>query len=212
VSFSLFGIEVDDGNIEVLEGFQVFFSELSLDVLDFILSATFEGVALSLGDDHEGISGLNGGGPEDLFPGDDIGDSSMGLKADLQMEEFSLSVVEFEIDVVTGNEEVFEFLFVQRFKEVILNALGDLEGAEPELENIGKSGLLDHAGSKVSGSLEGLEAGLSLEVANLGGGVGLEKVEDGLQRFNGVRELVEVSCLGESNEGKDNDGASELSH
>jgi len=209
----LFGfIEVNNGNIEVLKGFQVFFGELSLDVLDFILSTAFVGIALSLGDDHEGVSSLDGGSPEDLFPGDNIRDSSVGLKADLQMEDFSLSVVEFEIDVVAGNEEVFEFLFVQRFKEVVLDALGDLEGAEPELENIGKSGLLDHAGSIVSGSLEGLEAGLGLEVTDLGGGVGLEHIEDGLQRFNGLGELVEVSSLGESNEGKDNEGASELSH
>jgi hypothetical protein len=128
------------------------------------------------------------------------------------MEDFSFSVIEFEINVVAGNEEVIEFLFVQRFKEVILNILGYLEGGEPELENIGKSDLLDHAGGKVSGSLEGLEAGLGLEVTSLGGGVGLEHVEDRLQRINGIGEFVEVSCLGKSNEGKDNEGTSELSH
>jgi hypothetical protein len=74
---------MDNGDIKVLESFQMFFGELSLNVLDFISSATFIGVAFSLGNDHERVSGLDSGSPENLFPGDNIGVSSVGLKADL---------------------------------------------------------------------------------------------------------------------------------
>jgi len=190
----------------------VVFSEFSLNILNFVLSAAFISVAFRLGDDHERVSRLSDGSPHNLFPGDNIGIGGVGLKNDLQVEDFSFSIVEFQINAGAGDKEVFEFLFSQRFEEVLSDVLFNGEVGEPELENIGKSGLLDHTGSEVSGGLESLETGLGLKVTDLGGDVGLEHSEDGLQTFNGTGKFVEVSCLSESNESKDNEGTSKLSH
>jgi len=145
-------LDGDERNSETLDGVDMVLSQSSLEILNVILSLASEEVALGLGDNHERLSNLEVGSPENLFPLDNIGKRGVLLEDDLQIVKFALSIRELEVLDVTlvGFNELLEFGFLHKFDELGSSTTFHGERVKPNLEQVGKSVLLDGTRSKIS--------------------------------------------------------------
>jgi len=174
-------LDGNERNSKRLDGINVFLVQGSLEILNAVLGLASEEAALRLGDDHERLSNLEVGSPEDLFPLNNIGDGGVLSEDNLQVVEFTLGIRELEVLDVTlvGFNELLEFSFLHEFDKLGSSTTFHGERVKPNLEQIGKSSLLDGTGSIISVRVEVSETLLGLQITEFGGGVTLEHLEDG---------------------------------